>query len=83
IDHVGIGPDLFDGFTLWEESRWHAGGYMLPGAWKTTEGLEGEMDIPSIAPALAQRGYGATDIEKILGLNFLRVFKEVWDKPIF
>lgn len=83
IDHVGLGPDLFQGFTLREEARWHIGGYMLPGAWKTTKGLEGELDIPSIAPALAKRGYGANDIQKILGLNFLRVFKEVWDKKLF
>lgn len=82
IDHVGLGPDLFQGFTGREEARWHVGGYMLPGAWKTTEGLEGEADIPSIAPALAKRGYSAIDIQKVLGLNFLRVFKEVWDKKI-
>jgi membrane dipeptidase len=54
IDHVGLGPDLFQGFTGRDEARWHVGGYMLPGAWKTTEGLEGEEDIPSIAPALAK-----------------------------
>ncbi len=83
VDHVGLGPDLFQGFTQWEEARWHIGGYMLPGSWKTTAGLEGEPDIPSIAPALAGRGYSAGDIQKILGLNFLRVFKEVWDKEIF
>ena len=83
IDHVGLGPDLFQGFTGREEARWHIGGYMLPGPWKSTEGLEGELDIPSIAPALAKRGYSANDIQKILGLNFLRVFKEVWDKQIF
>lgn len=83
IDHVGLGPDLFQGFTVREEARWHVGGYMLPGAWKTTEGLEGEMDIPFIAPALAERGFSAIDIQKILGLNFMRVFKEVWDKQVF
>jgi membrane dipeptidase len=80
IDHVGLGPDLFHNFTPREEVRWHVGGYMLPGAWKTTQGLEDEFDIPSIAPALAKRGYSASDIQKILGLNFLRVFKAVWDK---
>jgi len=26
------------------------------------------------------RGYSDEDIKKILGLNFLRVFKEVWGK---
>ncbi len=82
VDHVGLGTDLFHGFTRREESRWHAGGYMLPGGWKTTEGLEDALDIPNIAVELARRGYGELDIQKILGLNFLNVFKNVWDKSI-
>ncbi|MGI6250371.1 MAG: dipeptidase [Anaerolineaceae bacterium] len=83
IDHVGIGPDLFHGFTLWEEARWHTGGYLLDGGWKYTTGLEDETGIPSIAVELAKRGHRKEDIEKILGLNFLRVFKDVWKKDIF
>lgn len=83
IDHVGIGPDLFHGFTLWEEARWHTGGYLLNGGWKTTQGLEDEHNIPQISIELAKRGYSKDAIQKILGLNFLRVFKEVWRNDIF
>lgn len=83
IDHVGIGPDLFHGFTKWEEARWHVGGYMLAGEWKTTAGLADEYDVPQIGAELMKRNYSTEDIQKILGLNFLNLFKEVWRKNIF
>ena len=38
-------------------------------------GLEGVQDFPKITEALLKRGYSKKDIEKILGGNFLRVFK--------
>ncbi len=40
-------------------------------------GLEGVDKIPNITMALLKRGYKDEDIKKILGGNFLRVFKEV------
>lgn len=38
-------------------------------------GLEGVQDFPKITEALLKRGYSKKDVEKILGGNFLRVFK--------
>jgi len=38
-------------------------------------GLEGVQDYPKITEALMKRGYSKKDIEKILGGNFIRVFK--------
>ncbi len=40
-------------------------------------GLEGVDKIPNITGELLDRGYKERDIKKILGENFLRVFKEV------
>ena len=40
-------------------------------------GLEGVDKIPNITEDLLNRGYKEKDIKKILGENFLRVFKEV------
>jgi len=40
-------------------------------------GLEGVDKIPNITEELLNRGYKEKDIKKILGENFLRVFKEV------
>ena len=41
------------------------------------QGLDGVEDFPKITEALLQRGYSKKDIEKILGGNFLRVFKSI------
>jgi membrane dipeptidase len=41
------------------------------------EGLDSAADLPKITAALMQRGYTAADCNKILGGNFLRVFREV------
>jgi membrane dipeptidase len=41
------------------------------------EGIDSAADLPKITAALMARGYSAADCDKILGGNFMRVFKEV------
>ena len=41
------------------------------------QGLNGVEDFPKITEALLQRGYSVKDVKKILGENFIRVFKSV------
>ncbi len=41
------------------------------------EGLDSAADLPKITQALMARGYSAADCDKILGGNFLRVFRKV------
>jgi membrane dipeptidase len=41
------------------------------------EGIDSAADLPKITAALMARGYSATDCDKILGGNLLRVFREV------
>jgi membrane dipeptidase len=43
----------------------------------TPEGIDSAADLPKITQALLDRGYGAKDIQKILGVNLLRVFGDV------
>ena len=43
----------------------------------TPEGLEDVTRLPKLTNKLLERGYQAEDIQKILGGNFLRVFREV------
>ena len=43
----------------------------------TPEGMNSAADLPKITQALLDRGYSAEDIRKILGGNFLRVFRDV------
>ncbi len=41
------------------------------------EGMSGCQDLPMVTYHLLQRGYSGTDVEKILGRNFLRYLREV------
>ena len=41
------------------------------------EGIDSAADLPKITTELMKRGYSAADCDKILGGNFMRVFKEV------
>lgn len=82
IDHVGLGPDLFEGFTAWQAFRWDRRYDELDNPWGVTEDLAVESDLNRIAPEMAKRGYSPADIQKILGLNFLRVFDRVWTQSM-
>ena len=41
------------------------------------EGIDSAADLPKITAALMSRGHSATDLQKLLGGNLLRVFREV------
>ena len=43
------------------------------------EGIRGVQDYPNITRALKRRGYSDEDIKKIMGGNFLRIWKSVTD----
>jgi len=43
----------------------------------TPQGMDSAADLPKITQGLLDRGYSAADIEKILGGNLLRVFRQV------
>lgn len=56
----------------------HVGlGSDFDGIGTTPEGLEDVSKMPNITGELIKRGYSERDVKKILGENFLRVFKEV------
>jgi membrane dipeptidase len=91
IDHVGLGLDIDEHLTpdsplrhqppAFPELRryWGGGGaFSYDEIW--AEGL-GSLDrFPEVTRALVSRGYSDADITKILGGNFMRVFKQVWDR---
>ncbi len=43
-------------------------------------GMRGAHDYPNITLGLKKRGYSDEDIRKILGGNFLRIWKQVTEK---
>jgi membrane dipeptidase len=46
------------------------------------EGFTGTQHLPRVTQGLLDRGYPEADVRKILGGNFLRVFREVWRSEV-
>jgi len=85
IDHVGIGTDWPMPQTKWiakafKELMAPSLGF-APGDGPSVEFVRGLMDYRSmvnVARGLVARGYSDGDITRVLGGNWLRVFREVW-----
>ena len=79
IDHVALGPDYIDyimDLMRAEEERMMDRGVDY-GSLDYVQGLETVSTLGNITRALVAREYDDKDIEKILGGNLLRVYKEV------
>jgi len=79
IDYVGIGTDLGEGKNriLWRAITPRRYPEMVAGFDEhniDVKGLEEHSEVCNIVHGLEERGYEREAIEKILGLNFLRVF---------
>jgi membrane dipeptidase len=91
IDHVGLGIDYYEGQHGVESDpvalaryEWRIAG----GHWRAEEyppppyyypaGIETPRTLSNLTRRLAERGFAEDDIRKILGLNWLRVFRQVW-----
>jgi membrane dipeptidase len=68
IDHVGVGLDFCSGFKDY---------LSLPHALNTYDVLPGHHDLKNFTAGLVQRGYNDEDILKVLGGNFMRIYKQV------
>jgi membrane dipeptidase len=90
IDHVGIGTDFTQDQT---DDFWRYIGSQQGTSFPATfidstvieswdehypERLKTPDDMPGLAPALLQRGYSEGDVAKLLGGNWMRLFREVW-----
>ena len=92
IDHVGLGNDfpmgvpqaVIDQFIQYINTHYPqmSDGYNRVGGdtFKTRYpiGIEYFSKFPNITRALVKKGYSEEAIAKVLGGNFLRVFKQVW-----
>lgn len=83
VDHVGVGSDFFEGESLVRFE--HLFRVRYPDVIRHytidtvyTEGFDGVASFPRLTEALVDRGLSDADILKILGGNFLRVFRAVW-----
>jgi membrane dipeptidase len=79
IDHVGLGTDLLEDWLL-EWSKSMSGNTLvdpamiscwIPNCYRIEQ-------LAEITVEMLDRGFGEDDIEKVLGSNFMRVFRKVW-----
>jgi membrane dipeptidase len=82
IDHVGVALDFEETNTpehYYAFNRLHP---EIEAAWsyedKRIHDLAEVKDLPNLTRALVASGFTDDEIRKILGLNFLRVFEQVW-----
>ena len=72
IDHVALGVDFFPTEGAWRDLQ------IAQGTTELRWAVEDMSAMPRITHCLVERGYAEDDIQKILGLNFLRICKEVF-----
>lgn len=91
IDHVGLGIDYFefmhpiasdeDAMRMYKASldigRWSTASYPPP-PYYYPDGMGTPCELPNLTARLVERGYKAEDVGKIMGGNWLRVFRAVW-----
>lgn len=83
-DHVSIGLDFTENQSE-EWFQWLMGGkrrgsmvYPLQLPLKLPQGIARADEFPNLTQGLMSHGYSEKDIQKILGLNVLRLFERVW-----
>lgn len=94
-DHIGIGTDMSLGsYPEKTSDPWGEPAYGNPSAeygrrisadprspLRYVEGFDDYAQVAQLIERLGARGYGESDVRKILGENFLRVFTQVWKLP--
>ena len=90
-DHVGLGIDYYwiqAAFSGLEEATRLYEEFIAAGKWRPEsyppppihypDGIETPRDLRNLTRRLLERGYGEEATKKILGGNWVRVFREVW-----
>jgi membrane dipeptidase len=90
IDHVGIGLDQTEARTYYVQRGVSVDPNQSPDrrervapkhtypVYKYVPGLESIVGMRLVTEALVGHGYSAPDVQKLIGLNWLRVYRQVW-----
>ena len=91
IDHIGFGSDYFnaqDPYATPEEADAIYRGFVDSGTWKPEtyspppyvypECIETPDKLANLTQMLLEHEYSDAEVQKILGGNFMRIYKEVW-----
>lgn len=91
IDHVAVSMDFYQGMaaaaSTAEAERYHTQS-VGSGRWSRESypppphhypaGLGDPREMPNLTRRLLERGYAPEDVRKIIGENWMRVFRQVW-----
>lgn len=91
IDHVGLGIDYYfaqypvmtdeEAERCYQEQlkdgRWRPGTYPPPPHYYP-QGIETPQTFPNLTARLLHRGFAPEDVRKVLGENWIRVYRAVW-----
>jgi membrane dipeptidase len=90
IDHVGLGIDYYSGQSGIASDEQALRGYheaIRSGAWGAAypppphhypSEIETPRTLPNLTQGLINRGYSESDVQKVLGGNWMRVMQAVW-----
>ena len=87
IDHVGIGTDytqdqpatFFDWLFAQQGTKRGVRGEPFPDPLIHPQGMETPDTLSNVTGELLRRGYRPEDVTKVMGGNWLRLFRAVWD----
>jgi len=73
VDHVGFGFDFLSYMAKyrWSEER------MQNALTGHPDGLENDAEVANLGPALVDRGFSRSEVERMMHDNFTRVFADV------
>ena len=77
-DHVGIGTDISPSWTPEEIEKFFEAYPELAGTDGHLPGLDSVIYFKDLTQGLLDRGYSQDNVRKILGGNWLRLFRTVW-----
>lgn len=80
VDHAGVGPDFIDDYFQQVRGGWPA----VAGLDRPQTGAEvaRPADLPKLTEVMVRRGFGESNIRKVLGDNVLRVMRDVMGRPV-
>jgi membrane dipeptidase len=82
VDHIGLGPDFIwgwgDDFVHDAETSMAFPPEALSERPSTTQGFEDISKLPNLIEGLKGRGWTESELDQVLGANWLRVYEKVW-----
>jgi membrane dipeptidase len=82
VEHIGLGPDFVEGrildFDTINQSLAINREIVSDGQWFYLQDFDDISKLPNVTRELIRRGWSTGDIHKVLGENWLRVYRAAW-----